>query len=335
MRFLLVLALALPQRVQTRLVTDEADAVLAILAKRAAQQQVTAADWNRLFTSEGYVRLKKREQSMKRDFDDDAFRKFVLSDELLARRESLASTLEAWRGADLTAAANRALAYLPRNATIRAKVYPVIKPLTNSFVFEVDSDPAIFKYVEAEPRAAFEQTMSHELHHVGFGTACPPPGAAAELGDMRWLGAFGEGFATLAAAGGPQNDPQKNGDRPGLQETWRREMAKYDENFRQLDAFFLDVANGKLKDDAASKRAFDFFGLLGPWYTVGYTMAVTIEQAFGRDAVIDAFCDQRTLLPTYNRAVDKLGAKLPKWDERLANFFSARGTSSATPRARR
>jgi len=319
-RFVLLLALAAPQRVQTHLVTDEADAVLAILAKRAAHQQITDADWNRVFTSEGYVRLQKRERSMKRPFENEAFKNFVMSDELLAKRETLQKVVDDWRNADLTAAANRALAYLPANATIKAKVYPVIKPASNSFVFEVNTDPAIFKYVDAAPRAAFEQTMSHELHHVGYGTACPPAGV--ELGDFKWLGAFGEGFATLAAAGGPQNDPQKNGDRPGLQETWCNEMAKYDENFLNVESFFLDVANVKLKGDDVDKRAFEFFGLLGPWYTVGYKMAVTIEEAFGRDAVINAFCDQRTLMSTYNRAVDKTGAKLPKWDERLTKLFS-------------
>ena len=319
-RIVLILSLLAPQRVQTRFVSDEADAVLSILAKRAAHQAISDADWNRLFTSEGYVRLKKREQSMKRPFEDDAFRTFVMTDELLAKRETLAKAVDDWRHADLTAAAERALAYLPANATIHAKVYPVIKPATNSFVFEVDTDPAIFKYVDDEPRAAFEQTMSHELHHVGYGTACPPSGV--KLGDMRWLGAFGEGFATLAAAGGPQNDPMKNADRPGLQEEWRKEMAKYDENFAALQSFFLDVANGKLAGDAANKRAFEFFGLLGPWYTVGYKMAVTIEQAFGREALINAMCDQRTLMSTYNRAVDKTGAKLPKWDERLTKWFS-------------
>jgi hypothetical protein len=43
-----------------RLVNDEAEAVLSILAKHAAQQPITEADWQRVFASEGYVRLKQR-----------------------------------------------------------------------------------------------------------------------------------------------------------------------------------------------------------------------------------------------------------------------------------
>jgi hypothetical protein len=61
-RVALLLTLFAAPRAQTRLVTDEADAVLAILAKRAAHQAITDAEWNRVFTSEGYVRLQKREQ---------------------------------------------------------------------------------------------------------------------------------------------------------------------------------------------------------------------------------------------------------------------------------
>src|SRR6266545_4850537 len=159
-------------RVDVHLVTDEADAVVDILEKRAAGQTITNADWQRLYTSEGFLRLKKRENALKRPFDETTMRKFVMSDDLLSRHESLRRTLADWRRANMTSAATRALAYLPPNATIRAKIYPVIKPATNSFVFELDTDPAIFKYIEEEPRDEFERTMSHEMHHVGYAAAC-------------------------------------------------------------------------------------------------------------------------------------------------------------------
>src|SRR4029079_919908 len=55
-----------PAQVNVRLVTDEAEAVLAILARQKANQAVTASDWQRVFQSEGYTRLKKRETSMQR-----------------------------------------------------------------------------------------------------------------------------------------------------------------------------------------------------------------------------------------------------------------------------
>lgn len=59
------------RRVNVKVVTDEADAVLAILARKKAQQPIPDADWQRLFASEGYVRLKKRETAMRRSFADE------------------------------------------------------------------------------------------------------------------------------------------------------------------------------------------------------------------------------------------------------------------------
>ena len=70
---------ATPGSIQLKLNTDEADAVLAILDKSTAGSAVTDSDWQRLFSTEPYNRLKKREAGMHRDFTDDDFKKFVLS----------------------------------------------------------------------------------------------------------------------------------------------------------------------------------------------------------------------------------------------------------------
>ncbi|MGA7925008.1 MAG: hypothetical protein WCA20_03310 [Candidatus Sulfotelmatobacter sp.] len=48
-----------PASIQLKLNTDEADAVLAILDKRAAGNAVTDSDWRPLFSTEPYIRLKK------------------------------------------------------------------------------------------------------------------------------------------------------------------------------------------------------------------------------------------------------------------------------------
>ena len=90
-----------PPAIDVRLINDEAEAVLAILAKRDAQQNITDADWRRVFSSEGYVRLKQRETAMNRPFEDEEFRAFVLSDRLAAQRQALADTLAKWTQADI------------------------------------------------------------------------------------------------------------------------------------------------------------------------------------------------------------------------------------------
>jgi len=79
-----------------------ADAVLAILAKREQQIAIEASDWQRLFASEGYKRLAKREQEMKVPIDESEFREFVLSEDLLALRVGLRESLDQYASLDLS-----------------------------------------------------------------------------------------------------------------------------------------------------------------------------------------------------------------------------------------
>ncbi|HXE74316.1 MAG TPA: DUF5700 domain-containing putative Zn-dependent protease [Candidatus Xenobia bacterium] len=317
-------------RVWVELVTDEADAVLAILAKKAAAEPVTDADWERLFNSDGYVRLKKREASLNRGFTDDDFKAFVLSDELSARRADLEETLARWKQADLNGAAGRALAYLPEGADFRAKVYPVIKPQTNSFVFEVTTDPAIFLYLDPTMTAAqFENTMAHELHHIGYAGACASRAEAeqtlarspAVAQILRWIGAFGEGVAMLAAAGGPDVHPHAASPEADRQR-WDRDVIRFDDDLGKVEAFFLSILDGRLTNqEDIDTLGFSFFGIQGPWYTVGWKMAVTIENTYGRAALIDCLCEPARFLATYNRAAEEQmhngGERLATWSPKL------------------
>jgi hypothetical protein len=284
--------------------------VLAILAKRKANQSITEADWQRLFSSEGYVRLKKRETAMQRSFEDADFKTFVLADALAERAQALAETLARWKSADAVRAANLALAYLPKQARIRAKIYPVIKPRENSFVFDLKNDPAIFLYLDPTmSKEKFENYLAHELHHVGYGTACPTPrtsGAIARLPQntqtvIKYIGAFGEGFAMLAAAGGPDVHPHAV-DNAANRARWNRDVANFDNDLRTVEKFFFDVLANRLNEDQINEVVATFFGEQGAWYTVGWKMCVLIEKTFGRRTLIKVMCDQRKLLPTYNRA---------------------------------
>jgi Putative zinc dependent peptidase (DUF5700) len=300
-------------RIQLTLNTDEAEAVLSILDKGNSHQPITDSDWQHLFSTEPYIRLKKREASMRRDFTDDDFKKFVLSPELLAKAATLRHTLDDWRKADLQASASRVLAYLPEQATIRAKVFPVIKPKTNSFVFETDTDPAIFLYLDpAESSAKFENTVAHELHHIGFSSVAPlvdqktqnlPPNVKTAV---EWMGAFGEGFAMLAAAGGPDVHPHAVSS-PEERTRWDQDMANFNQDLATLQQFFLDIINQKFKSsDEINEKASTFFGVQGPWYTVGYKMAVIVENRYGRATLIDCMVDPRELLSRYNAAAAEL-----------------------------
>jgi hypothetical protein len=323
-----------PARVQVTVNTSEAEAALAILDKRVARQEITDADWQKLFATEPYTRLKKREASMHRDFAADDFKKFMVSDDLLKRTAALHRTLTAWKSADLVASGTRVLAYLPADARIVSKVYLVIKPRPNSFVFEPDTDPTIFFYLdEARSGAQFENTAAHELHHIGEASV------EKKVEDMvdtlpenvrpavRFMGSFGEGIAMLAAAGGPDVHPHAMGTAED-RARWDHDSANFNQDLKAVEKFFLDITDGKLTKDQQQERWMQFFGYQGPWYTVGYKMAVMVEKRYGRAALVECVTDPRKLLRRYNLAAAYYNSthedKLERWSQELLDRIGGR-----------
>lgn len=328
-------------RPQLTLEVSQVDAVLAILESRSTGSDVSDAEWDRLFASEPYFRLEKRELSMGRAFSREEFRQFVLSDELAARREALASTLVAWRRVDLAAVAARIVPYLPAEARIRATVYPVIKPKSNSFVFETETDPAIFLYLDPGQSAeAFANTVAHELHHVGLASLSAAyreriaslPANARQA--AQWLGAFGEGLAVLAAAGSPDVHPMR--DFPAADRSrWDQDQNGFDQHLAQIDGFLSDVVSGGFaRPEVADRVAFGFFGYRGPWYTVGWRMGALVEKSFGRAVLLECMADPRQLLVRYNQAAAEANAAagaapLPLWSEELLAALADPGPAAA------
>jgi hypothetical protein len=316
-------------RVDVRFDTAEADAVLRI-ARLRQSAAYPSPDWDDLTSTVGYQRLKARELSMKRPFDEDAFKRFVESGELASRADALRKTIDEWAAADAGAAARRALAYLPADATIHATAFAVIKPQTNSFVFEAATNPAIFLSVDPDrTKAQIENTLAHEMHHIGSASlSAKYEGSLSSLSPEaqtvgRWIAAFGEGIAMLAAAGGPSIHPHASS--PAAErERWDRDVANFAGDLKTVEQFFIDVLDGRLSGDAIQTKGMTFFGIQGPWYTVGWKMAVLVEEAFGRSAVIDAVADPRRLLASYNRAVRERRLDLPVWSDRLISATRSR-----------
>jgi len=322
--------------------TSEADQVLAILALRAAEKPIDDAMWEKVFATEPYQRLKTREAQIAKQFGnsrtaltDEDFKKFVLSDELLGRASRLQATLDQWKKADLTATGKGVLQYLPQSAVIRAKIFPVIKPRTNSFVWETASNPAIFLYLDPEESAAkFTNTVAHELHHIGLSNAQaayderikPLPERANTA--AGWVAAFGEGLAMLAAAGGPDADPHAASGKDE-RARWEHDLANFNNDLPAVNAFFLDILAGKFPNEAAlNEKGSSFFGTQGPWYTVGYKMAVIVEKRYGHEALIETMLDPRHLLVLYNQAAAERNAAgketLPLWSAEVLTGLQAR-----------
>ena len=336
----LVFALAAPAAVgpDLTIVTDEAEAAVAILELRNAGSPVPDTAWRRLFQSEGYRRLAAREAAMGREFRDSTFRTFMTSDTLLRRAPALRRTLPEWRTARLDEAGRKALAYLPPGTPIRAKVYLLIKPRTNSFVFEPATDPAIMLYLDpTRTRAQLENTVAHELHHIGYAAACSMPDAPADSAvstARQWLGAFGEGVAMLAAAGGPDVHPHASS--PAEDRVrWDRDVANAAADLQRVEAFLLDVLDRRVTDpDSIGRVAMSFFGVQGPWYTLGWVMASTVERAAGRVALVNVLCDPAELLAAYNAAARRRGSALPLWSDSLLARFNPQARARR-PRRRR
>jgi len=98
-------------------------------------------------------------------------------------------------------------------------------------------------------------------------------------------------------------------------------MGRFNRDLKKIEKFFLDVLHGSLKTrEEIDRVGFSFFGEQGPWYTVGYRMAVTIERQEGRARLIECMTDVRRLLPAYNRAAARNAAtreKLALWSVEL------------------
>ena len=158
---------------------------------------------------------------------------------------------------------------------------------------------------------------THELHHIGYGSACPRKEITDQIGKLpkneqtllTWVAAFGEGFAMLAAAGGPDVHPHAVSDAEE-RARWDRDVANFNADLKKVEAFFVEVLQGKLTEEQINEKGFSFFGTQGPWYTVGWRMATLIEKTFGRAKLIECMCDQRLLLSTYNRAARGQNRKL-------------------------
>lgn len=316
-------------RVNVHLDASQAEAALRIMDAASEGAGATRAHWRRLEASRPYQRLKQREASLNVGFTDAEFHAFLTSPKQVSRRVALGDALRRWNGIDIGAAARQAFAYLPDGARLDGEVYFLIKPKTNSFVWDLSGEPGIFLYLDPMSSAAqTRNTVAHELHHVGMGRNCPGspvgPDGAAQL--RRWSGGFGEGLAMLAAAGGPDRHP--HADSPAeTRAGWDAGVARFADDLRNQDDFFVRVLTGEAGDAAAIAEVMrGYYGEQGPWYTVGWRMAQVIEQVEGRAAVIDAFCRPGGVFAAYNGAARRLGARgqaLPLWSDQVVTAMAA------------
>lgn len=319
-----------PARVELTLDTTEADGALKILSEAAAHQAIPEAEWNALFATAPYQWLKARESSMGRPFTEEAFKQFLLSPEALGKRAEWETTLAGTKATDMKALGAGVLAWLPPGARIQARVFPEIKPQHNSFVWTKPGEgPAIFLYLGHQSRDQFENTVAHECHHIGLDSLEKQQEAimaglpANVQRAMKWMTAFGEGEAMLAAAGSAGRHPHWEDDAL-TRARWDSDMMHFNSDLGEVQQLLMDILDGKLTtDEEIQRRAAPFWGVQGAWYTVGYEMAALVETQYGREAFDACLLDPRKLLAMYNQvaaeADEKQGAHLATWSPELLN----------------
>lgn len=329
------------QPVRLVLQPDEAEATIRVLETQAAGEPVAEEAWLELFDTDGFRRVLERELAMNelvgydRGFSPKSFRDWAESDASLSDLDGIRAGLEVWREVDLDRAGALALAYLPEHARIRATVYPLVREQTNSFVFDLGGErPAIFMYVApGQSAAALEHTLAHELHHVGFATACAAPAAGAEDDLARsLLRGFAEGVAVLAAAGGPDGETHPFDD-DEVRDNWARRLDSLDTDMAAFETFMDSVLTGRMTTAEAHRRVFRFItsdGVpQGPFYSLGWHMAATIERELGRETLVDGLCRPERLLLDYDVAAATIAARdpdaaPPRWSDSLLDRLRER-----------
>lgn len=299
-----------------------------ILRKQNTHGIVTDSDWQRLFGTVPYHWLKAREARIGAPFTDEQFQTFLLSPASLEMQREWDETLTEMKRADMRALGTGVLLWLPAGASIHARVFPLIKPRHNSFVWtKPDDGPAIFLYLERQTRAKFENTVAHECHHIGLQSlekeqdAVRAKMSPATKTAVHWMSAFGEWEAMLAAVGSTERHPHWEDDAVA-RARWDGDLMHFNTDLGALQQFFLDIVDGRLQgDDAIQERAAPFWGdVQGAWYTVGYEMAVLVEKRYGRQAFTECLIDPRRLLVLYNQIAleaNQQGASLATWSPAL------------------
>lgn len=285
-----------------------------------------------LFSTKGYRWLKERELAMKQEFTDADFSTFILSDDLRQQAQLFRAVLDNLQKLSMESLANQAKEYLPSDANIDAFVVPLIKPKRNSFVYPIEGKIVVFLSLNSDVTTSrLQNTIAHELHHVGLRTVYQGPNSVLDGVEdsrikelLRFTQPLGEGYAMLAAAGGPDIHP--NDHDPELKILWDQRMTTFDRDFDDIDQFLCDVFTEKYDQEEAMEKGFEMMGVQGPWYTVGWKTAAVIELAYGKNRLIQCIADPTQLFSTYNQATSiykkNHGTSLPTWSLELVEAFN-------------
>lgn len=219
--------------------------------------------------------------------------------ELRARLERLSDPALAGQ------AAERAQAALPRGAWLAARVYLIVDGYSPAYV---ERDSIYLDLLQLADPFQVEWCLAHELHHIGLASLLPEPCADP-----------GPGIALDTLAGLVQE-----GSVTYWIDRWRGQPTAAD--LDRMQAFLLDLLEGRLRGEAIEARLADLLGYeRGPLYRVGNAMIAELVARHGEAWVRERLADPVGLLRAYHQlgkwpgaarvlaALDSQRSSCPAW----------------------
>lgn len=309
-------------------IEDEIKAVLNILYKSKQDKKIEELDWEQMFSSDGFKLLRQREEEMGNQLKQETFRDFLLNEIEPEGYDKFQNAYQNLKEINFDKIISKTKRYLPNDVVINTDIIPVIKPTSNSFVHNIDNKLVLFLYLK--PNISKQELINkliHELHHIGLDdvyqksdyTHLSKPAQRM----IEWTNAFGEGFAMLAAAGGPDAHPNRFDEQ--LKARWNENISNLNRDFKEIEKFLLNILNKNFSNqEELYNKGFQLMtknGGQGPWYTVGHKLAVVIEKMTDKKVLTDCMKDFTQLYLTYNKLVvqynKKYNENLPQFSEEI------------------
>jgi len=230
--------------------------------------------------------------------------------EALARIDHLTRTLDRIRGGRYVERAMRkALEHLPAGADLDCTVYFLLDGESGAYALAGDLAVDLLQ-VDFEGWLSLENSLAHELHHVGLEGFMPDidrlPDPERQAVSLLGLCVV-EGSALYLIHGYPTG-PGPSAKTRGCRADYLRYSSELDMWMSRLErAMERALAGGfNAKSFEREVRAF-LEGYMGAAYWVGARMVEAIAVELGRRAAVDILSSLQDFLPTYNRCAEGLG----------------------------
>jgi hypothetical protein len=257
---------------------------------------------------------------------------YITSAEFSAQAGAFQFSLREWRMASRQQIERRIGEYLPPEGQLSLTVVVVLAPGFTEAEFDTSSiPPRVFvPLVPSMLHMRQETYVGEQVYLLASAIAIKSlqPHYNRMTDSVRlaveYTTEFRRGIALLAGAGGPGLHICATCPRAERQQ-WDNDLVAFGTDFQKLNKLLLATALAE-RDIEGHRSQLDSVSVLS-WQVLGYRMAVTIEQHYGRKVLPNLLRDPRMLLELYNLAAaadnasGKVDEPLPLWSPELMRLF--------------